>query len=318
MKRCRGMVWWLAGFSCAATGWIGGGQPARAQKEPQEYTIRTTSRLVLLDVSVKDIAGGLVSGLSSENFKVYEDGKLQRITQFAHADTPVTIGLVVDESGSMLPKRMEVIAAAVEFIQASNPQDEIFVINFNEAPRRGLPEMMLFSDDIRQLQAALWRGDPQGRTALYDAIDMAVHHLDYGRRDKKTLVVISDGGDNVSAHTFKDVMRHVLETASTIYTIGIFDEDDPDRNPGILNRIAHVSGGGSYFPHKLTEIVPICREIAKDIRTRYTIGYVPTEGNQKSERHIRVVAASPDGRKLTVRTRTSYLFTPDQSEGASQ
>jgi VWFA-related protein len=291
-------------------------QPPK-QQEPQEYEIRTTSRLVLLDVSVKDPAGEIVSGLTSENFHVFEDGRRQQITQYAHADTPVTIGLVVDASGSMRPKQPEVITAALTFIAASNPQDEIFVINFNEQPRRGLPEIMLFSDDIQQLRAALWRGAPEGRTALYDAIERALHHLDYGRRDKKSLVVISDGGDNISAHKRADVVHHVLDSVATLYTIGIFDENDPDRNPAALTRIAHISGGSAYFPKKLDEIIPICRDIARDIRTRYTIGYVPQAGNRVSERHIKVLA-SLNGRKLVVRTRTSYLFTPDIAEVESK
>ena len=313
MTRYRGVLRWMV-VLCIAAGWNGTSQPGGNEQEPPGYTIRTTSRLVLLDVSVKDAAGGLVLGLSKQNFDVYENGRPQQITQFAHADIPVTVGLVVDESGSMRPKQSEVIAAALAFIQAGNPQDEIFVINFNEKARRGLPDIQLFSDDIQQLRTALWRGMPEGRTALYDAIEMAIHQLDFGRRDKKTLVVISDGGDNVSVLKFQYVMQHVLRSAATIYTIGIYDQDDPDKNPGVLKQIAHVSGGGAYFPEELNEIVSICRDIAKDIRTRYTIGYVPTAGDRTTERHIRVVARSGNHQKLMVRTRTNYLFTPDSEQ----
>jgi Ca-activated chloride channel homolog len=315
MERRRGVYGWLTvGAFCIAASWNGQSQPVK-QQEAGDYTIRTTSRLVLLDVSAKDSDGGLVSGLSAENFKVYEDGRLQQVTQFAHADIPVTVGLVIDQSGSMRPKQREVIAAALAFIQASNPKDEIFVINFNEVPRRGLPEAVLFSDDIQQLRAALWRGVPEGRTALYDSIEMALRQLDFGRRDKKTLIVVSDGGDNVSVHKLQDVVHDVLDSVSTIYTIGIFDENDPDRNPSVLKRIAHISGGGAYFPKNLDDIVPICQDIAKDIRARYTIGYIPLPSNKPAERHIRVLASS-NGRKLAVRTRTSYLFALDEGEAA--
>jgi len=285
-------------------------------QEQRDYTIRTTSRLVLLDVSVKDPQGGFVSGLTRDNFKVYENGKPQKITQFANADIPVTVGILVDESGSMRPKRTEVIAAALEFIKASNPQDEVFVINFNERAKHGLPDTVLFSDNVDMLRSALWQGIPEGRTALYDAIEMALHQSDMGRRDKKTLLVISDGGDNISRHKLPDVMHDVLESIVTIYTIGIFDEDDPESNPTVLKQLAHVSGGGAYFPAKLEEIVPICRQIATDVRRRYTIGYIP-ELNGKPERHIKVEASSPAGQKLNVRTRTSYLFVPD-SAGAER
>lgn len=309
MKR-RGVFEWVVLLFFAA-GWNGKSQPARSEKEPEEFTIRTTSRLVLLDVSVRDSTGALVSNLDQRNFEVFEDGKPQQITQFAHADIPVTVGLVVDESASMRPKQRDVITAALAFIHASNPEDEMFVINFNEKARRGLPDIQLFSGDAEQLRAALWRGVPEGRTALYDAIEMALHQLEFGRRDKKTLVLISDGGDNISAHNLEDVMHDVLDSAATIFTIGIFDEDDPDQNPGVLNRIAQISGGRAYFPKNLNEIVPICREIAADIRARFTIGYVPQASERPSERHIKIAARSGDGRKLTVRTRTSYLFTPD-------
>ncbi len=273
----------------------------------KEFTIQTTSRLVLLDVSVKDPQGGFVSGLTKDNFKIFENGKQETISQFSNADIPVTAGLVVDESGSMRPKRAQMLTAAMVFIQGSNPMDEMFVINFNERARRGLPDIKLFSDNIRELRDALWQGDPEGRTALYDAIEMALHQLDFGRQAKKTLVVISDGGDNHSTHTLREVKHDVLASLATIYTVGIYDEDDPEKNEGVLKDLAHVSGGVFYHPTTLADIVPVCRQIAKDIRSRYTIGYVPSaEG--KMVRHIKVVASSPEHPKLEVRTRTSYVF----------
>ncbi len=316
MNRGRDVIRWVGAaviLSAAAVAVVGWDQ----KESQQDYTIRTTSRLVLLDVSVKDSDGGFVSGLTKDNFKVFENGKPQEITQFANADIPVTVGLVVDESGSMRPKKAHVVTAALEFIQASNPQDEIFVINFNERARRGLPDIVPFTDDLNMLRAALWNGVPEGRTALYDAIEMALHQLDMGRRDKKTLVLISDGGDNISQSKLPDVMHDVLTSAATIYTIGIFDEDDMDKNPGVLERLARVSGGSAYLPKTLEEVGPICRQIAKDIRTRYTIGYIPTVDNGKPERHVKVSASAPNRAKLIVRTRTSYIFATD-SERASK
>lgn len=313
MIRRRDVWMWLSVLPMMGVA-LPGADKAGKKQPPQDYTIRTTSRLVLLDVSVKNASGGFVSGLTRDNFKVYEDGKPQEISQFANADIPVTVGIVVDESGSMQPKRAEVIAAALEFIQASNPQDEIFVINFNERARRGLPDMVPFSDNIEMLREALWRGVPEGRTALYDAVEMALHQLDMGRRAKKTMVVISDGGDNVSVHKWPEVMHDVIGSLVTIYTVGIFDEDDPERNPGVLKHLAGVSGGAVYFPSTLKEILPVCRQIAKDIRERYTIGYIPSpEGSP--ERHIKVVASAPGHNKLIVKTRTNYRFTPDDPAG---
>jgi len=313
MTRGREVAWPVSLLVLAsAVGWGQLKGPATAKvEEPSDFTIRTTSRLVLLDVSVKDASGGFVSGLSKDNFKVYENGQPQPVTQFANADIPVTVGIAVDESGSMRPKRAEVVTAALAFNQASNPMDEMFIINFNEKPRRGLPDDVLFSDDVQQLRLALYQGIPEGRTALYDAVEMSLNQLEFGRRDKKTLVVISDGGDNHSRHTLEDVTREVLRSVATIYTVGLYDEDDPESNEGVLKKLANVSGGVFYHPKALDDIIPICRQIAKDIRTRYTIGYVPSaEG--KAERHIKVVASSPDHTKLLVRTRTSYVFSPDK------
>lgn len=310
MTRSREVVWSVSVLVLviASVGWSQSKGPATAKvEEPNEFTIRTTSRLVLLDVSVKDASGGFVSGLSKDDFKVYENGKPQQITQFANGDIPVTVGIAVDESGSMRPKRSEVITAALVFNQASNPMDEMFIINFNEKARRGLPDDVLFSDDVQQLRSALWQGEPEGRTALYDAIEMALNQLEFGRRDKKTLVVISDGGDNHSKHTLNEVKQDVLSSLTTIYTVGIYDEDDPEKNEGILKSLANVSGGVFYHPKTLDEIVPICRQIAKDIRTRYTVGYIPSAGG-KMERHLKVTASSTDHPKLVVRTRSSYIF----------
>jgi Ca-activated chloride channel homolog len=288
-------------------GMLLGASPADQSGQEKDYTLSTTSRLVLLDVSVKDPNGGFVTGLPKDAFKVYEDGKSQNITQFENGDVPVTVGLVIDESGSMRPKRPDVITAALEFIHDSNPLDEMFVVNFNEKAKLGLPRDTPFSDKVPQLRAALYQGIPEGRTALYDAIELALQHLKLGRRDKKALIVVSDGGDNVSRSTLNDVMREVLESETTIYTIGIFDEDDPDKNPGVLDRIARVSGGVAYLPKQLDQVIPICKQIAKDIRARYTIGYVPPAVG-KPVRHIKVTASAPGGANLIVRARTSYVY----------
>ncbi len=279
------------------------GWPLSAQKE---FTISADVDLVLLDVSVRDSDGGFVSGLPQSAFTVLEDGHPQKITQFADQDIPVTIGLVVDNSGSMRPKKPEVITAALILIQASNPKDEVFVINFNDTVRRGLPDLVPFTDDTSELRKALARTDPAGRTALYDAVITGVQQLDMGRRDKKTLVVVSDGGDNISTHSFREALDAVLASRATIYTIGIFNEDDKDKNPDVLKKLAHVSGGVCYLPKQLSEVEDICRQIAKDIRTRYTIGYVPQGLSKPGVRHIKVEAHSPDYGKLVARTRTSY------------
>jgi Ca-activated chloride channel homolog len=288
---------------------------------PQEvsppFIIRSEVRLVLLDVAVTEHNGGSVAGLNAEDFGVTEDGLRQTITVFANNDIPVTVGLLVDESLSMAPKRAEVLAATETLISKSNPKDEIFVLNFNESVKRGLPEGVPFSDDISQLRAALQRAKPEGRTALNDAIIEGLQQLNVGRRDKKTLVLISDGGDNASHATRREMLNRVEKSLATIYTIGLSSPGDPDRNLGLLKELARTSGGEAYFPTDLANLSTICGAIAKEIRSRYTIGYAPPAGSFGALRHIRVYVSAPGHSGLTARTRTSYRYEPVESRDSN-
>ncbi len=278
------------------------------QADNQNFTIHSEVRLVVLDVNVKDRSGAFVPGLSKENFAVFENNAAQPITVFAHEDLPVTVGILVDQSQSMIPKRNYVIVAAEALIAAGNPQDEVFVLNFNESVKRGLPQDQLFSDDLKQLAMALYRGKPMGRTALYDAVIAGLEQVDLGKRDKKALVVISDGGDNFSQQPRNRVVEKLDRSTATVYTVGIYDEDDEDRSPGILKLMAGVSGGQAYFPETLSDLAGICTGIAKEIRTRYTVGYVPPPNNGGPLRHIRVNVSSPTHARLTARARTRYVY----------
>jgi VWFA-related protein len=280
----------------------------------QPFRLTATAELVLLDVSVKDGAGKHVPALGKADFQVYENGKLQTITQFGSDDVPVTVGLVIDTSGSMRSKYGDVVMGALTLIHASNPRDEVFVVNFGDRVSYGLPDGVPFTDDVSQLRAALMLGAPAGRTALYDAILSSLHHLEQGKRDKKTLVLISDGGDNSSSHAPEEVMRSVRESRATIYAIGVYDADDQDRDPALLRRLVQVSGGEAFFPERLEQVTAICRQIASDIRTRYTVGYVPVRsGEPSSLRKIKVTASAPGGHRLVVHTRTSYSL-PDADD----
>ena len=285
----------------------------KPKQQPSELIIRSEARLVLLDASVTNHEGGYVSGLAQSAFSVFENGKLQQITVFANEDRPVTVGIIVDESYSMTPKRNDVLSAAETFIQASNPYDEMFVLNFNDTVKRGLPPQIPFSDDIRELRSALQRGLPQGKTALYDAVVDGLKQLEQGRREKKALIVISDGGDNASFHKRSEMLDMVEKSIATIYSIGLFSPGDPDRNPGILKKLARISGGEAYFPEDPSEMLPVCRRIAKDIRARYTIGYVPLPGNG-TVRDIRVHVSAPAYPRLSVHTRASYRYEPIENQ----
>jgi Ca-activated chloride channel homolog len=274
----------------------------------EDFKISTDVDLVLLDVSVKDAKGGYVSNLTQDNFKVEENGIPQKITSFQNMDVPVAAGLILDASGSMRPKRDDVNVAGLTFIDASNRHDQVFVLDFNDKVLPGLPDDVPFTDDLELLRPALSKHRIEGKTVLYDAIAAGIEHLGLAQREKKTLVVVSDGGDNASRHTLEEVKRKVEATQTTIYTVGIYDADDPDKNPGVLRHIAEVSGGDCFILDKYEDIIPTARKIAMDIRKRYTIGYIPDRGNTKiGLRRIHVTATAPDHGKLIVRTRTSYL-----------
>jgi VWFA-related protein len=213
----------------------------------------------------------------------------------------------------MKSKRPDVIAAALAFARSSNPQDQMFVINFNERVSLGLPGNVDFTDQVGSLEVALSRVDADGETALYDAIAAAFEHLKKGSRDKKVLIVVSDGGDNASRHKLAEIMALAGQPGVLIYTIGIFDEQDEDRNPGVLKRLAKQTGGEAFLPESLKDVTPVCERIARDIRNQYTIAYVPT--NRKRDgtyRSVQVKASAAGSGRLTIRARAGY-FAPSGS-----
>ncbi len=273
------------------------------------YTINVSVNEVLLHATVRNRRGTPVAGLGKDNFQVFEDRVLQPIKHFSHEDIPVTVGLVLDNSGSMRPKREEVIAAALAFAASSNPQDQMFLVNFNERVSFGLPRNTLFTDQSDQLQAAMGTVLANGETALYDAVAVALEHLKKGDRDKRVLIVVSDGADNASAHTKAQILALATQSDAIIYGLGIYEPDDPEnRHPEVLRELANASGGEAFFPESLREVRPLCERIAHEIRNQYTLSYIPT--NQKLDgtyRAIQVRAESPKGGGLAVTTRAGYV-----------
>lgn len=274
-----------------------------------DVTFRNDVRLVVLDASVHDRRGKLVSGLSKDNFTVFENGIPQTITVFDNRDAPVTMGILVDESGSMIPNHGPVLSAALALVDESNRADEIFVLHFNDSVQWGLPEDVPFSGDRLTLRTALYQGVPRGKTALYDAIALGLKHLEAGTMGRKTLVVISDGGDNASTHTRRQTMDLVQRSTASIFTVGMFYEQDSDEDPALLKEFARIAGGEAWFPANNAGVIDACQHIAREIRARYTIGYIPN-GDPKlpSLRRIHVRATAPGRGGLTVVTRTSYRY----------
>ncbi len=272
------------------------------------YRISVDVDLVVLHATVTGRRGNPVSGLREEDFQVYEDGVPQQLVLFRHEDIPVTVGLVVDHSGSMQRKIRDVVAAAGTFARSSNPDDQMFVVNFSDTASLGLPDHVRFTGNTSELEQAISGLATVGKTALYDAISLSLQHVEMGNRDKKALIVISDGGDNASTHSLAQIMRMSEESNTIIYTIGLFDEYDEDRNPGVLKKLAQATGGEAFFPEEIGPVVGICKRIAQDIRSQYTLGYIPT--NKKIDgtyRAVQVSARAPHRGSLFVRTRTGYI-----------
>lgn len=279
----------------------------QAQEVSQPYTIKVDVGLVALNVKVTDSKHVPVAGLNAENFVILEDGASQSIKHFSRDDVSGTIGLVIDNSSSMRSKRNDVVDAALVFARSVNPSDELFIVNFNEHVWFGLPPGMLFTHRHEQLEAALSTTMANGMTALYDAVCAGLERLQQSEREKKILIVISDGGDNASKHQLSDVIAMVGQPEATIYTLDLYDENDRDNNPSLLKRLASISGGQFFRPTAMKEIIPTLQSIAHEMGSQYTVTYKSSNPRQDGKfRSVRVLARTSEGRNLIVRTRKGY------------
>jgi len=279
-----------------------------AQPPRSATTFVSRSELVVLHVSVVDGDAGFVGGLPREAFVVHENGRPQPVALFEHNDTPVTIGLVIDNSQSMATRRETVIEAGMAFAAASNPADELFTVNFNEQVWTGLPDGQPFTSNYGELRTALLRAGARGKTALFDALDRAMRHLDGGTLPRKALLVVSDGGDNASTATFEQVLDSALRRDVVIYAIGLTDRYGRDARPEVLRKLAKVTGGEAFFPSQTSEIPHLMERVARDIRSTYTLGFVPAPSDGSARpRTIRVEVHAPDRRRFSVRSRSLYL-----------
>jgi Ca-activated chloride channel family protein len=274
----------------------------------QEPSFRTgSSDLVVLPVVVTDKQGRYVSDLPSDRFTIYDNGRRVPIDLFTNEDIPVTVGLVIDASGSMRAKLGEVIAASLTFARSSNPQDELFAIRFNDDVQDVVPDRpFLMAGDLGALESAVTSIRADGRTALYDGLMAGLDHLAKGTRARKVLVVISDGGDNASEATLDRVLARARDSNAAIYTIGIYDNDDMDKNPGVLKSLARTTGTERYLPRSPGDLLRACERIARDIRGGYTIGYAPPARDGAYHR-IKVEIDPSSARRLNVRTRPGYF-----------
>jgi len=265
--------------------------------------------LVVLHTTVLDDRQRFADGLKSENFRVFEDKVEQKLSVFKREDLPVSMGLVIDNSGSMRDKRARVNEAAITLVQASNPQDEVFVVNFNDDFYLDLDKD--FTSSVPEMKEALERIDARGSTALYDAIIGSVDHLKKASKDKHVLLVVTDGEDNTSHNSLERTVREIQKTDTVIYTIGLLSQEHgkaKNKAKKALEDIAKASGGVAFFPENVEDVHNICVQVAHDIRNQYTLAYYPT--NEKRDGTFRAVTVEvipPHGRgKLIARTRNGY------------
>jgi VWFA-related protein len=282
--------------------------PAWAQTSPgDDYRLRVETDLVVLHATITDNASRPVLDLSQESFQVFEDKVEQQIKLFKREDIPVSVGILVDNSGSMRDKRRGVNAAALKFVQSSNPLDEVFIVNFNDDAFLDAD----FTDSIPLLEEGLEKIDARGGTALYDAIDMSLLHMaERATLDKKVLIAITDGEDNASRINLERVVQAVERADVMVYTVGLLSGEDgrsDRRAKRALEEISKASGGTAFFPTNPDDVLSVATAIANDIRNQYVIAYTPT--NMKKDgsfRRVEIKVDAPRRGKLNVRTRTGY------------
>jgi Ca-activated chloride channel homolog len=280
------------------------------------FVFRKQVEEVVLHATVVDDKQHIVTSLDKGDFTVYEDGHPQTITSFRREDIPVAMGIVVDNSGSMREKRQKVNAAALNLVRSSNPNDEVFIVNFND-------EYYLdqdFTSNINKLKEGLEKIEARGGTALYDAVVASAEHLKKDAKlERKVILVVTDGEDNESAETLEQAVRRLqVDGGPTVYTIGILEkEEHPKHAKRALQIMSERTGGIAFFPQTPDEVDAISRTVAHDIRTQYTIGYKPTTPKtQGGYRQVKVDAHSHSSGKLTVRTKSGYYAGPETASGA--
>lgn len=278
------------------------------------YTLQENVNEVLLNCTVVDDKGQLAMDLKPGDFRVWEDGVAQTVASFQHQDMPVSMGILVDNSGSMRDKRASVDAAALDLVRASNPEDTAFVVNFSD--RAYLDQG--FTSNISLLERGLSRFDSKGTTAIYDAVAASASELaKYGKQPKQVLLIITDGADNASRLTLQQAIRRVQNLAGpVVYSIGLLYGDDPDearQAREALEDLSNQTGGLAFFPPSLADVGQIAQEVARDIRNQYTIGYHSTRSPLLGGyRTVRVEARAPGYKKLIVRTKKGYYPRPEQ------
>ena len=296
------------------------GGSTKQQEDSDLAKFTDVVRRVVCPTTVVDKNGHLVTDLPKSAFTVYENGKPQNIISFKREDVPVSLGLIIDNSGSMRDKRKKVEKAALDLVLASNKEDEVFVVNFNDSAYLDLPHEKDFTSDVEEMKEALARIDSRGGTAMRDAINVSIDHLkDKAHRDKKVLVVVTDGVDNASMIGLEKLVMVSQQSGVLIYAVGLLNEEDrrdAKKAQRELQALVQATGGDAFFPKELGEVDSIAQEVARDIRNQYTIVYSPSDTSLDGKFRDIKIAVNAAGHP-TVHTRSGYYATPDQGEPKS-
>jgi Ca-activated chloride channel homolog len=271
---------------------------------------RADTNFVVLHTTVADRNGRLVTDLPQKAFKIYENNVEQQLKMFRREDIPVSLGLVIDNSGSMKDKRQKVEAATLQLVKASNPQDQAFIVNFNDEAYLDCA----FTNSIPKLEEGIARIDSRGGTAMRDAISMSIDYMkENGKLDKKIVFVVTDGDDNMSSITLEQLVQKAQQSEVLIYAIGLLNEEDrrlAKRAERAINTITEASGGAAYYPKELAEVGALALRVAHEVRNQFTLAYTPANAAlDGSYRQIRVTVEGPN--RPTARTRTGYYATPE-------
>jgi Ca-activated chloride channel family protein len=290
-----------AGFALLLAGLV--------QAQEAEFTLNVNVDLVELNVTVLDEGDRHETGLEAGHFEIFEDSVQQDITLFLNEDRPVSLGLVIDNSRSMERKKERVDLAAVSFVRLSNPQDEAFLVHFDDTVRLAHD----FTSDISVLEETLEWISPYGQTSLFDAIMTALEKIKEGRYDEKAILVVSDGADNSSAAVFQQVLESVRQSEAAVYAIGILNDSVAGQEARTaLEALSDASGGRAFFPQTVNEIPALTETIARELRELYTLGYIPTNAVRDGTwRSVRVyVPRPPELPRFKVNYRHGY-YAPD-------
>lgn len=300
------------------------GTPRTGELQKQQdniYTLHRNVDEVLLNCTVVDEKGQLVTDLNQRDFNIWEDNVPQTIASFRHQDLPVSMGILIDNSGSMRDKRAAINAAALDLVRASNSQDAAFIVNFSDDAYIDQD----LTSNINELERGLSHIDSKGSTALYDAVAASANELaNHAKQPKQVLLIITDGEDNASRLTLQQAIQRVQSLGGpVVYSIGLlFEEDNKEKSrraKEALEQLSQETGGIAYFPHSLQNVNEIAAEVARDIRNQYTIGYHSTKpASLGGYRTVHVEAKASKHGKLIVRTRNGYYPTQARRKPTTQ